>query len=98
MAVKRIWFFNAPSAGIDILDRSQVGIFYPFNVTFPFGLIPKTGLRSYLRRYLNDVIVADPIVALTLPTPVTVNNSVGGAWEVAKSSLRTYLRRYLNDI
>lgn len=95
MAVKRVWFINAPSSGIDVLDRSQIAIGYPFNVT-SFQIL-KTALTSYFRRYLNDVVTSTATIPLVLPVSSSVNNSIGGSWEVSKNSVITYVRRYLND-
>ena len=94
MAVKRVWLLNAPSAGIDNLDRAQFLIGYPFALQ---SANSKTGVISYLRHYLNDTITTDPIVPLSFTPPAPINNSVGGAWEVSKSSILPYLKRYLNN-
>lgn len=90
MAVlKRLWFPNAPIGSVNELQRSQIGIHYPFVVNNPTPpvpptpVIPTTAFLTYFQRYLNDSVVASGI-----PT----NPSSGSETDTTR-----YLRRYLND-
>lgn len=71
--------------------------------TGPLPIIPpvpvlKADVLLYLRRYLNDVTISLDYTPLTLAATVSIDNSVGGAWEISKADVLTYLRRFLNDI
>lgn len=72
MAVNRIWFPNEPTGSIDVLQRSQIGIGYPF----PF--VPPVDLTIvYMRRYLNDpetVVVTGPAVSLPAGTETSLTS------------------------
>lgn len=74
--MKRIWFPNAPSNGVDELDRSQRALGIPFAVQSPV-------FDNYIRRYLDD-----PEVIPLVGTPVTEDVGI----ETADSTyLRRYL-------
>ncbi len=76
MAVKRIWFPNAPSSGIDALDRSQLAIHIPLD----FVLLDE---QDYFRRYLDD-----PVNVGTPGTPVAFDT---GTEDAETLYLRRYL-------
>ena len=65
MSVNRVWFPNAPSGSIDVLQRTQIGIGYPL------ALVPPVDPTvTYYRRYLND-----PSSTITVGTPVSFSTS-----------------------
>lgn len=75
MAVKRIWFPNIPSSGLDSADRSQIGVHVPLDFVF-------LNQDSYLRRYLGDPI--DLIIGTAIAE--TVRSATGD-----ETYLRRYL-------
>lgn len=85
--VKRVWFANAPSAAVDNLQRSELGIGYSFILDSPvIIIIIPVNFLSYIRRYLNDNDTLDtsfPTYAARPLSPV--------------STFLTYLRSYLGD-
>ena len=66
MAIKRLEFFNTPSAVIDHNQRSQVGIGYYFA-----PIPPMSDDITYFKRYLDDpstvVAPGPPVVPSVLP-------------------------------
>lgn len=76
MAVSRINFPNAPSNGIDELDRSQRALGIPFATQSP-------NFDNYIRRYLDD-----PELVPLVGTPV-VEDSVSETSDT--TYLRRYL-------
>ena len=80
--MKRLWFPQAPSNNVDVLQRTQLGVGYSI-LTIP--IIPVFLLEFYFRRYLQDTLTIELVgPALVASTGV----------ETAET---TYLRRYLQD-
>jgi len=70
MALNRVWFINAPSGTIDILQRAQLGIGYSLYVAPPVPVVIVGSLIdiniSYFRNYMLDLAPR----ALTGFTPI----------------------------